>query len=133
MPPGRPASGGRLFGRSKVLNEIVSGKTVRNYTIVRNRRICKTSLLHEVRASVRHLFRADEKALTLATSGTGTSATRTLHRIDGEAVKQQVTAAGFTLEASSDLLDNPNDPHDVSPREVEPTSDKFALRFRKPE
>ena len=31
-------------------------------------------LLHEVRASLRHLFRADEKALTLATSGTGTSA-----------------------------------------------------------
>jgi predicted methyltransferase len=65
--------------------------------------------------------------------GTGTSATRTLHRIDGEAVTEQVTAAGFVLEASSDLLDNPADPHDISPREVEPTSDKFALRFRKPE
>ncbi|MGV3555027.1 MAG: class I SAM-dependent methyltransferase [Croceibacterium sp.] len=64
--------------------------------------------------------------------GTGTSATRTLHRIDAAAVKEQVTAAGFTLEAESDALDNPNDPHDVSPREVQPTSDKFALRFRKP-
>lgn len=64
--------------------------------------------------------------------GTGTSATRTLHRIDAEAVKQQVTAAGFALEAESDILDNPDDPHDVSPREVQPTSDKFALRFRKP-
>ncbi len=64
--------------------------------------------------------------------GTGTSATNTLHRIDPEAVKQQVTAAGFTLDAESDLLHNPNDPHDVSPREVQPTSDKFALRFRKP-
>ncbi len=63
--------------------------------------------------------------------GTGTSATNTLHRIDPEAVKQQVTAAGFTLEAESDLLHNPNDPHDVNPREAEPTSDKFALRFRK--
>lgn len=64
--------------------------------------------------------------------GTGTSATGTLHRIDPAAVKEQVTAAGFVLEAESDLLQNPNDPHDVSPREVEPTSDKFALRFRKP-
>ena len=65
--------------------------------------------------------------------GTGTSATNTLHRIDAEAVKQQVAAAGLVLEGESDLLHNPNDPHDVSPREVQPTSDKFALRFRKPE
>ncbi len=64
--------------------------------------------------------------------GTGTSVTSTLHRIDNAAVKEQVAAAGFKLEAESDLLDNPNDPHDVNPREVEPTSDKFALRFRKP-
>lgn len=68
-----------------------------------------------------------------AAPGTGTSATSTLHRIDSAAVKDQVTGAGFALEAESDLLHNPNDPHDVSPREVEPTSDKFALRFRKPE
>jgi predicted methyltransferase len=65
--------------------------------------------------------------------GTGMEATSTLHRIDPEAVKQQVTEAGFALEAESDLLHNPADPHDVSPREVEPTSDKFALRFRKPD
>jgi predicted methyltransferase len=64
--------------------------------------------------------------------GTGLSATSTLHRIDPAAVIEQVTAAGFELDAQSDLLHNPDDPHDVSPREVEPTSDKFALRFRKP-
>jgi predicted methyltransferase len=64
--------------------------------------------------------------------GTGMTATSTLHRIDPAAVTEQVTAAGFALEAASDLLHNPADPHDVSPREVEPTSDKFALRFRKP-
>ncbi len=67
-----------------------------------------------------------------AAPGTGTSATSTLHRIDPEAVKQQVGAAGFTLDAESDLLHNPDDPHDVNPREVQPTSDKFALRFKKP-
>ena len=64
--------------------------------------------------------------------GAGTTVTSTLHRIDAAAVKEQVGAAGFALEAESDLLDNPNDPHTANPREVEPTSDKFALRFRKP-
>lgn len=64
--------------------------------------------------------------------GTGLSATSTLHRIDPMAVIGQVTSAGFVLEATSDHLDNPNDAHTANPREVEPTSDKFALRFRRP-
>jgi len=62
--------------------------------------------------------------------GTGTSATSTIHRIDPMAVIAQVTGAGFVLEGTSDVLANPNDPKDVSPRDVEPTSEKFALRFR---
>jgi len=65
--------------------------------------------------------------------GTGTSATSTLHRIDPAAVRQQVTSAGFVLDAESDLLRNSSDPHDVSPRDIQPTSDKFALRFKKPQ
>lgn len=64
--------------------------------------------------------------------GTGLSATSTLHRIDPMAVVAQVTAAGFVLEAVSDAVANPDDPHAANPRDVEPTSDKFALRFRKP-
>ncbi len=64
--------------------------------------------------------------------GTGTSATSTLHRIDPMAVIAQVTSAGFVLEAMSDAVANPADPHTANPREVEPTSDKFALRFRRP-
>ena len=67
-----------------------------------------------------------------AAPGTGLSATSTLHRIDPAAVREQVLAAGFRLEAESDLLRNPADPHTANPREVQPTSDKFALRFRKP-
>ncbi|HWK41988.1 MAG TPA: methyltransferase [Croceibacterium sp.] len=63
--------------------------------------------------------------------GTGTSATNTLHRIDPAAVIQQVSSSGFALDAESDLLHNPDDTHDVNPREAKPTSDKFALRFRK--
>lgn len=65
--------------------------------------------------------------------GTGTSATSTIHRIDPMAVIAQVTGTGLVLEATSDLLANPDDPRDISPREVEPTSEKFALRFRKPD
>jgi predicted methyltransferase len=65
--------------------------------------------------------------------GTGLSATSTIHRIDPMAVIGQVTSAGFVLEATSDLLLNPDDPRDVNPREAQPTSEKFALRFRKPE
>ena len=66
--------------------------------------------------------------------GTGMSATSTLHRIDPEAVKEQVTAAGFLMEDSSDLLANPDDPKDVSVRDpaVAGKTEKFALRFRKP-
>lgn len=65
--------------------------------------------------------------------GTGLGATRTLHRIDPMAVIAQVTAAGFVLEAVSDAVANPDDPHTANPREVQPTSDKFALRFRRPQ
>ena len=65
--------------------------------------------------------------------GTGLTVTSTLHRIDPAAVTEQVTAAGFVLEETSDLLHNPADTHEANPREVHPTSDKFALRFRKPE
>lgn len=64
--------------------------------------------------------------------GTGVSATSTMHRIDPEAVKEQVTAAGFAFEADSQILYNPDDPHDASPREFGGVSDKFTLRFRKP-
>lgn len=64
--------------------------------------------------------------------GTGLTATSTLHRIDPAAVTEQVIRAGFALEAHSDLLRNPADPHTANPREVQPTSDKFALRFRRP-
>lgn len=64
--------------------------------------------------------------------GTGTSTTSTLHRIDPAAVREQVSAAGFVLEAESDVLHNPADPHDASPRDFDGVSDKFALRFRKP-
>jgi len=66
--------------------------------------------------------------------GTGTSATSTLHRIDPQAVKDQVAAAGFSLEEESSALANPEDPHTASANDdsIKGRTDKFALRFRKP-
>lgn len=60
--------------------------------------------------------------------------TSKLHRIDPQVVKQQVQAAGFELEAESDVLRNPDDTyttgvHDPS---IRGRTDQFVLRFRKP-
>lgn len=67
-----------------------------------------------------------------AEAGSGTSATETFHRIDVEQVKKEVTGAGFVLEASSDVLHNAADPHNVKTFELKGQSDKFLLKFRKP-
>lgn len=74
-----------------------------------------------------------------AAAGSGKRDCETLHRIDEETVKQEVLAAGFTLEASSDLLRNPADTRDwnSSPKAATEagkrgTSDRFTLRFVKP-
>jgi predicted methyltransferase len=72
-----------------------------------------------------------------AAAGSGVRDVETLHRIDEEVVKQEVLAAGFKLDASSDVLRNPADTRDwnSSPRaaaEKRGTSDRFTLRFVKP-
>lgn len=73
-----------------------------------------------------------------AAEKSGTRDVETFHRIDEETVKQEVTAAGFKLEAESDVLRNPDDTRDWngSPKaaaEKRGTTDRFTLRFRKPE
>jgi predicted methyltransferase len=69
-----------------------------------------------------------------AADGAGPTATQELHRIDPAQVIEEVTAAGFALDAQSDLLKNPNDPKTVGVRDpsVQGETEKFALRFRKP-
>jgi predicted methyltransferase len=69
--------------------------------------------------------------------GTDATETQTLHRIEEKTVKQEIEAAGFVLEAESDILRNPSDTRDwnASPREAgerRGTSDRFVLRFVKP-
>jgi predicted methyltransferase len=70
-------------------------------------------------------------------AGTGTSEAETLHRIEEKVVRDEVTRAGFALEAEADFLKNPSDARDwnVSPKkaaERRGTSDRFVLRFKKP-
>jgi predicted methyltransferase len=57
-----------------------------------------------------------------------------LYRIDPEVAEQFVTAAGFEIEARSDLLANPADDHTriVLDPMVKGNTDRFLLRARKP-
>ena len=69
-----------------------------------------------------------------AAPGSGTRDANTLHRIDPEVVKREVTAAGFVLEGESDILRNPADPRTANVFEpsIRGRTDQFMLRFRKP-
>jgi predicted methyltransferase len=61
--------------------------------------------------------------------GTGLSATDTIHRIDPEAVKEQILAAGFVLDAEGDALERANDDRTTQGKFE---NSQFMLRFRKP-
>jgi predicted methyltransferase len=57
-----------------------------------------------------------------------------LHRIDPAVVKADFKAAGFVLEAQSDLLRNPADDHSllVFDPKIRGKTDRFIMKFRKP-
>jgi predicted methyltransferase len=72
-----------------------------------------------------------------AEAGSGERDVETLHRIDEEVVKKEILAAGFKLDAESDVLRVPDDKRDwnASPRQAGDRrghSDRFVLRFVKP-
>ena len=69
-----------------------------------------------------------------AAPGAGTTVTSTLHRIESAAVISEVEAAGFRLEARSNLLRHPADDHTLTVQEsgIRGHTDQFVLRFRKP-
>jgi predicted methyltransferase len=68
----------------------------------------------------------------VAAAGSGARDTETLHRIDPELVKKEVTSVGFVFVAGSDVLHNADDPHDAKVFELKGHSDKFLFKFRKP-
>jgi predicted methyltransferase len=68
-----------------------------------------------------------------AALGSGTRDTNTLHRIDRNAVVEEVTSAGFELSGESDLLSNKADPRTakVFDPSIRGHTDQFLLKFRK--
>ena len=69
-----------------------------------------------------------------APAGSGLQDTKSLHRIDAEVVKKEVTAAGFEFIGSSDVLANAADPRTamVFDPSIRGKTDQFILKFRKP-
>ena len=69
-----------------------------------------------------------------AAAGSGTSDTQSLHRIDPASVREEVEAAGFVLDAQSNLLANTDDPHAIKVFDpsIKGETDRFVYRFVKP-
>jgi predicted methyltransferase len=70
----------------------------------------------------------------VAAAGSGLRDTETLHRIDPETVKKEVTAAGFEFVGEYARLRNPADPHtkNVFDPSIRGKTDQFIYKFRKP-
>jgi predicted methyltransferase len=68
-----------------------------------------------------------------ALPGSGLHDTKTLHRIDEQAVKEEVMAAGFEFVGRSDVLANSADPRDVPvfDEKLRGHTDQFVLKFRR--
>jgi len=69
-----------------------------------------------------------------AAAGAGDSVVQSLHRGDAEQIKGEVLAAGFELEAESDLLRRPEDDRtrNVFDPELRGKTDRFIFKFRRP-
>jgi predicted methyltransferase len=69
-----------------------------------------------------------------AAAGTGVTTSDSLHRIEAEAVKREVTAAGFTFDGELGVLRNPADPRTglVFDPSIRGKTDQFVYRFKKP-
>lgn len=70
-----------------------------------------------------------------AAAGSPRDTGNSLHRIDPQIVIDELQAAGFKLEAKSDVLRNMDDDHSLSMAapEVRGKTDRFVLKFRKPD
>jgi len=70
-----------------------------------------------------------------AAAGSSHETASTLHRIDRDIVVTELEGAGFVLDGESDVLRNMDDDHSkgVFDPEIRGNTDRFVLRFRKPE
>jgi predicted methyltransferase len=67
-----------------------------------------------------------------AKPGSGVSDTSTLHRIDQQAIVAELTAVGFKLDGKSEAWANPADTYEQHSSKMDVPSDRFALRFVRP-
>jgi predicted methyltransferase len=69
-----------------------------------------------------------------APDGSGTSDTKTLHRIDPQVVVKDVEAAGFVLDGETSVLKNPSDPMTkiVFDPSIRGHTSQFVFKFKKP-
>jgi predicted methyltransferase len=68
-----------------------------------------------------------------AAAGTGISAGKTLHRIEQSVVVEEARAAGFILDGEAPFLRNAEDTRLTPSGDMRENSDRFVLRFVKPE
>ena len=70
----------------------------------------------------------------VAAAGSGLRDTETLHRIDPDTIRSEVTAAGLVFESQSEVLRNPEDTHllPVFDPSIRHQTDQVILKFRKP-
>lgn len=104
--------------------------TTQNYHDIRQGRAILNKAVFAALKPGGTYFIVDHSAVAGADEGVLLS----LHRIDEAVVKREVLAAGFVLEATSDLLRNPADKRSqmVFDREVNRNTDQFILKFKKP-
>ncbi len=69
-----------------------------------------------------------------AEDGSGDRDVDAYHRIDEAMVRDEIEAAGFVLESTSDLLANPSDPRNVSDFDpsIRGSTDRFVHLYRRP-
>ena len=68
-----------------------------------------------------------------AKAGTGTSVSKSLHRIEEAALRREIEAAGFKLDAEGDFLRDSADRREAPFREMsDMVTDRFALRYVRP-
>jgi predicted methyltransferase len=67
-----------------------------------------------------------------ANDGVGTTACKTLHRIEESVLRKEIEAAGFKVVAEGDFLRHPEDTRDVIVFKAPTPVDEFVLKFQKP-
>ncbi|MES2059228.1 MAG: class I SAM-dependent methyltransferase [Pseudomonadota bacterium] len=110
--------------------------TVQNYHDIPNKGVGETGL-NAFNAAVFKTLKPGGVYIVIDhadAAGSGMTGTETLHRIDPAVVKQQVLAAGFKFEGSSNVLANPADDHKakVFDPAIRGRTDQFVFKFRKP-